>query len=129
MGDNVTEKSLTSRQIRAITALTLGSGSIAEAARAAHVARKTVHAWLREPVFSAELRRLHAEALQDTARRLAALGEKASEALERGLDPEQPISVQLRAAQLVLDNAQPWLEQTEVIARLEELERERNEQS
>lgn len=127
MATNDTEKSLTARQVAALVALTAGTGSVAEAARAAGVIPGTVYRWLREPAFIAELRRIQADALRHTARRLNALGDSATSAVERGLSADVPISQQLRAAEIVFDRGPAMLELADLIGRITDIERRLND--
>ena len=53
---NETDFALSSRQQRAVTALTSGA-TIVNAAKRARVSRATVHRWLREPDFRAALQK------------------------------------------------------------------------
>lgn len=128
MSEKVREKSLTPRQLVALAALTAGNGSVATAAAAAAVAPKTVYQWLKQPLFAGELRRIQAEAIRHTARRLVVLGDLAAEALERGLAAGQPMAQQLRAAEIVLDRGPGLLELGDLVERMGEIERRLHEQ-
>lgn len=121
MGANVRE-TLSPKQLKALESL-LADGNVTRAARAAGVAPKTVHAWLKLPLFADELRRLEGQALQGLGRRLVSLGEASTKALEDALDPAQAITVRLRAAQIVCERGPVLAELSAVIGRLEALER------
>lgn len=123
MNENATENGLTPKQRKALEAFAMGK-SPAAAAQEAGVNRTTVYRWQRDPVFVAELRRLGTEALERTARRLTAMSEAAVLTLLDGMTRENPIGARLRAAGLVLENAQRWVELVDIVARLEEIERE-----
>lgn len=54
---------LTAKQLKALMVLLQGS-TIIEAARVAEVSERTMHNWLKEPVFSKELKRIKNESYQ-----------------------------------------------------------------
>jgi len=129
MGANVPEiERLTPRQLAAMAQLAMGA-SIAATARSCGAAPKTIRAWLRIPLFAAELRRLQAETLRSMAAQLVALGDLAAEAVKRGLDPGQPIGQQLRAAGIVYDKAPGLLDFADLAERMAALERRLDEQN
>jgi hypothetical protein len=117
---------ITPRQLKALESL-ITYGSIARAAAEAGVSRKTVHAWLRQPAFADELRRLEGLALQSLGRRLMALGELATAALFDALQPGEPMSNRLRAAAIVTERGPALSEITAILARIEQLERRQDE--
>jgi len=126
MGKNLTEKKLTPKQAKAIESLML-TGSVTQAARAASVSRPTIYDWLKQPAFVAELQRLEGLALQGLARQLSALTEPAIQALSDGLQVGMPISARLRAAAVIIERAPVLLELSSLVARVESLERRREE--
>ena len=85
------------------------------------------HAWLRQPAFADELRRLEGLALQSLGRRLMALGELAHAALFDELQPTEPMSNRLRAASIVTERGPALSEITAILARIEQLERRQDE--
>lgn len=117
-----TQKSLTIKQLKALESL-LTDGTVQQAAQAAGVSRKTVYAWLGQPLFAAELRKLEGELLQSMGRRLLALGEAAHDAVQDGLDRNEKISTRLRAAQLVYEHGSRLSELIQIVSRIEALER------
>jgi len=63
-------ENLTQKQLTGIIAL-LANNTVTEAARLAGVSRTTVYTWLKDPEFSAELRRSQGVAIEAAASRLA----------------------------------------------------------
>lgn len=122
MSEKDDEKRLSVKQIQALECLSTG-GRIAGAAAAAGVSETTVGRWVRDPAFSAELRRLEGELLRGLGRRILALGEQAAAALQDALGDYQPMGHRLRAADLVTSRGPQLAELTAVIERLEDLER------
>ncbi|MFZ2358200.1 MAG: hypothetical protein WA040_02535 [Anaerolineae bacterium] len=118
MGEKVT---ITPRQTLAIASL-LASGKVADAAKAADVAPKTVYAWLNQPAFQAALSDAAAHALRALARRLAGLGDAAADALKDALQDGQPIAVRLRAAALVTERTPALVQLVDLADRIERLE-------
>lgn len=95
---------LDARQLRAIAAMLEGK-NIKEAAKAAGVARRTLHAWMQDGAFVAELRKQESDLLDNAVRRLLRLQGKAMDALEGILDSDDvSAATRLRAVSLVLDN-------------------------
>lgn len=94
-------KKVTSRQIKAIEALTQ-TGQVTAAADAAGVARKTVYQWLRQDVFIQALDRATSESLSELSRQLVALGSLAADTLRGAMeDPEATPAARVRAADIV----------------------------
>lgn len=121
MAENDDEKKLSPKQILALGHLSTG-GRIAGAAKAAGVSETTISRWLRQPVFSAELRRLEGFALRSLGRRLLGLGDLAGRTLQEALQPGERMGHRLRAADMVTARAPALLELTGLIERLEALE-------
>lgn len=91
--------SLSIRQQRAIVALGAGASKV-EAAKAAGVARETVHEWLRNPQFRQAVQ-LESDAMLDATRtRFRGLADKAADVLERHLDHPN-FEAALRAAGII----------------------------
>ncbi len=118
---------MTPKKHKALESLLL-DGNVTHAAKAAGVSRNTVYTWLSEPAFNDELRRLEGLALQALGRRLLTLGEKATKALEDALDPAQPMAARLRAAQIVTERGPALAELSAIVARIEALERRREDE-
>lgn len=105
MAENATLQALTPRQRRALESL-LASGDVTEAARAANVARQTVHKWLQRPAFRAALDKAEADKLHGLQSALVRLGDKATSALGAELDGDSPMAAgaRVRAADIVLSH-------------------------
>ncbi len=119
---NVKEKNLSPKQYAALAAL-LKDPSIPKAAKAAGVTVTTVYRWMGQNSFASELRRLEGELLTGIGRRLLALGDQAQMAVSDGLEPRQAINARLRAAEIVFGHGAKLAELTDIIRRLEEIER------
>ena len=95
---------LTPRQQRAVVAL-LQVRSVTEAAALTKVPSRTLYRWIaNDEPFRAALLQAEGAAIDEATRGLVGLTGKALEALDRALDTGQPPTVQLRAAQTVLEN-------------------------
>ena len=96
---------LTARQGRVIAAL-LTQGTVAHAAIAARVGRRTIHTWLSsDPVFLAALRQAEGEAIDLAVRRLVKHADQAiTVAVGIMNDPQNAPTVRLRGAALILDS-------------------------
>lgn len=92
---------LTLRQRKALETL-VETGNVSQAADVAQVSRVTVHKWLKEEDFKAELRAAELDALEAFGRELVSLSRETAEVLRAALTDEST-SVRLRAAQMVLD--------------------------
>jgi phage terminase small subunit len=105
MADNATLRELTPRKRRALESL-LTSGDVTEAARAANVARQTVHKWLQQPAFAAALAMAEADKLHDLQSALVRLGDKATATLGAAMDSVSPMAegARVRAADIVLSH-------------------------
>lgn len=118
MTENVT---LNAKQRAAIVAL-LTTGDMTKAAVVAGVSRESLYRWMRSDPFKTALREAEADAMRSLSRRLAGLGELAADALKDALDPNQPMGMRLRAADLVTARGPALLELTDLLARIEALE-------
>jgi len=113
---------LTPKQARAIPAL-MCARNVADAAKAANVAERTLYRWLGDPVFRLRLNEAEGEAIDTATRRLLQLQDPAIDALDTILqDPEAAPTVRLRAATAVLDYLIRLRELRNVEARLLALE-------
>lgn len=119
MSGNVTKKNLV------ITALLEGK-SVTQSSQETGVTERTIFRWLKDPVFTGELRRREGMVVQSTTTRLVSLCSKAVTALESVLDrPEQPGAGNLRlTAGVILELALKYTEMSSLEERLTLLERE-----
>ena len=114
---------LNTNQRRAIAAL-LTSKSVKAAAELADVGERTLYRWLSLPEFRAELSQHEGATIDQAARRLVELGEKAIDELESILDNTQATDgLKLRAAQTVLDYLLKLRELRNIEQRLTDLEK------
>jgi hypothetical protein len=114
----------TSKKTQALELLTTGS-SITAAAAGAGVHRNTLSKWLRDPAYWAEYRAIVDRDLQVSGRRLSSNVDRAIDVLSAILDDETvPVSVKVRAADLVLSHTPKVLEFSDILQRIENLERQ-----
>ena len=116
-----TPETLTRRQ-RAVLPYLLTAQSLEEGCRKARVSKTTVYAWLKEPDFQAELKRLRQALVDEAFERLKAGMTQAVDKLLELLQAEGQLGIQLRAAQTLLDHGIKVIELQELEARLETLE-------
>lgn len=121
MAGTGTKAALSPRQQRAVVAL-LQYRNVQEAASQTGIPARSVYRWLREERFRAAVLEAETEAIDAATRGLVALTDKALNALDRALDGGQSPTVQLRAAQTVLDNLLRLRELRDVEERLTRLE-------
>ncbi len=96
----MSQKKITRNQKRAIKAL-LQYPTIDQVAEAIGVNSRTIHRWLNEPGFRLALSQAEGEAIDQVARRLLVLGDKAIDAIEDVLDcPDQEGASNKRLAAL-----------------------------
>lgn len=116
------EARLSARKRRTIAAL-IASPTVEDAAEVAQVARRTVHTWLNEPEFKAELRRAEDALIADAVRALVAdlLANHTVMRMVRD-DTEHPAAVRLRAAMALDASALRWRELGDIESRLAALE-------
>jgi hypothetical protein len=120
MADNGTD--LTSRQQRTIAAL-LSARNVREAAKQAKVSERTVYTWLAEPDFRTALYEAEGHLIDAATRRLLHHQDVAlSVILTIMADRDNPASVRLRAAQLVLEQLLKLRELRDIESRLRALE-------
>ena len=120
------DANVTPRQRKAIEAL-LTHGTVSQAAKAAHVARKTIYAWLRQPAFRAALSEAEHLALDALQRTLVHLGDAAAHTLESAMLDADSDSVKVRAADVVLSRLLQLRELVSLDARVAALEAKANE--
>lgn len=117
---------LTSRQHSAILHLLAGM-TIVDAAKAAGVAEKTLHAWLKEETFTAELAAARRQAIGTALDTLTASGRAAAEVIVTLMsDTKIAPTTRLRAAESVLDRLTRWIELEDLARRIEALEARAN---
>ena len=112
---------LTSRQLRAITAI-LDTPSMDAAAKRARVGRTTLYTWLRDPAFRDELTRQQGEVFDTALARLKCLAGDAVKGLG-DLIKAQSESVKRAACRDILDAAFKVKEINEIEERLAEIEK------
>lgn len=117
VADNISPK-----QHKALGAL-LTSSTIGDAARAANVGERTMHAWLAEPTFALAYRTARREAVGQAISRLQQNSGMAVVVLLRLMaDRSVKAPVRLAAASKVLDLAIKGVELDDILTRLEALE-------
>ena len=116
MGEKVTAKQLIAIETLVVT------GQVTDAAKAAQVAPKTVHAWRKQPAFQEALRQAELEALQAFSSGLVSLSQSTMQALKDGLSPAEPMATRLRAAALVVDGLLRVRELVDLESRVKDLE-------
>jgi hypothetical protein len=112
-------------QEKALNAL-LGSASLAEAAKKCGLNEKTVRRYLVDPEFQTEFRAARRIVFEQNIFKLQSLHAGAVDALERNLNCENP-SVEVRAAQIIVEATRRDFETLDVLHRLEALEAQKNE--
>jgi hypothetical protein len=104
-----------------LIALLLTERTIDEACKKAGVNVTTYWRWMQDEVFLKEYRKVRRGILENTVAKLQSSTYQAIEALERNLSCENP-SVEIRCAQIILEQSMKGLEALEIENRLEELE-------
>jgi len=112
---------LTDRQRSALLAL-VEHPTLEEAARAVGLSRRTLYRYLEDPLFLAEYRRLRRAVWERAVGELQTACSEAVSTLRANLGAESE-AVQVRAARSILDHARSGLETTDLLERLEALER------
>jgi DNA-binding MurR/RpiR family transcriptional regulator len=111
----------TNKRTRALLGL-LTHGSVRETARATGISEATLYRYLKEPGFSGELRDGRRDSMEAVLARLQQAQGEAVETLVRNLSCESP-AVEVRTAQIILEQTSKAYESTELLRRLEELEK------
>jgi len=118
---------LTTTQQRAIAAL-LSERDIRAAAKKAGVGERTLHRWLDDPAFQAELKTAETRAIDAAIRRLAELSGLAVDTLSAAMNDEQtPPATKIRAAEVVLTKRPLLKELYDLEARIAALESRLND--
>ena len=115
-----------SNKEKALTAL-LNSSSIADAAQKCGLTDRTLYRYLDDAEFKKEYRAARRALVENSISRIQSATGEAVETLKKNLHCENP-SVEVRAAQIILDNALKGVEIIDILERLEVLEDEHNKQ-
>jgi hypothetical protein len=110
----------TRKREHAIAAL-LTAPSLGEAARLAGIGEATLRRWLRDPAFAAAYRAARRQMLEPVVGHLQQAATAAVETLQRNLAASAE-SVQVRAAQVILERAFKGVELMDLAERVEALE-------
>jgi hypothetical protein len=113
-------------QENALNAL-LASASITEAAQKCGLSEKTLRRYLDDAEFQKEFRAARRMVFEQNIVRLQSLHTGAVDALERNLNCENP-SVEVRAAQIIIEGNRKDFETLDILERLEVLEIEHRTQ-
>ncbi len=105
---------------KALSAL-LNSASISEAARASKLSEKTLRRYLEDAEFKREYQQEKRRMFEQNIFQLQSLHAAAVETLERNLNCENP-SVEVRAAQIIIESNRKDFETFDILERLETLE-------
>ena len=114
---------LTPKKRKALAAL-IGGATFTEAAAEAGVKRQTVHGWMHERAFKAELKVAEAKVLDMISRKLVLLADKAVAVFEDVLgNPETDINLRLSAADKLIRRLIEFRSQVDLEERVSELEK------
>lgn len=105
---------------KALKAL-LESNSIRDAAKACGLSEETLYRYLRDKDFKAEYRDARRQTVETALGQIQRLTAEAAETLARNLFCENP-AVEVRTAQIIIENALKGVEITDIIERLETIE-------
>ena len=112
---------------KALAAL-LESASITDAAKACGLSEKTLRRYLEDADFQKEFRAARRLVSEQNIVRLQSLHAGAIETLERNLTCENP-SVEVRAAQIIIEGTRKDFETLDILERLEKIEDEHQRQN
>ena len=110
-----------SRRARALAAL-MTSATVKSAAALSGVGERTLHRWLRDPDFAAQLAQVETELVDAAARRLLSLTSEAIRSLAQLSAGAEDDGVRLRTAVAILDQAARWRESVSIERRISFLE-------
>jgi DNA-binding transcriptional MerR regulator len=113
-------------QENALNAL-LASASISDAAIKCGLSEKTLRRYLDDAEFQKEFRSARRMVFEQNIVRLQSLHTGAVDALERNLNCENP-SVEVRAAQIIIEGNRKDFETLDILTRLEKIEDEHKKQ-
>lgn len=112
-------------QENALNAL-LASASVTDAAQKCGLSEKTLRRYLADADFQKEFRAARRVVFEQNIVRLQSLHAGAVDTLERNLNCENP-SVEVRAAQIIIEGSRKDFETLDILERLEILEKETND--
>jgi DNA-binding transcriptional MerR regulator len=112
----------TANKEKSLAAL-LESATITEAAKKCGLSEKTLRRYLEDAEFQKEFRAARRVVFEQNIVRLQSLHAGAVDALERNLNCENP-SVEVRAAQIIIEGNRKDFETLDILERLETLENE-----
>ncbi len=116
----------TANREKALSAL-LESASITEAAKKCGLSEKTLRRYLEDAEFQKEFRASRRVVFEQNIVRLQSLHAGAVDTLERNLTCENP-SVEVRAAQIIIEGNRKDFETLDILERLEKIEDEHQKQ-
>ena len=119
------KKNLTSKQEKVMLDLLNGS-TITDASKAHKISETTIYNWLQDETFKTQYRKLRRDSVENSLAQIQQSTTEAVETLRRNLHCENP-AVEVRTAQIILDNAFKGIELTDILERLERLEIQNNE--
>lgn len=105
---------------KALAAL-LANSTIADAAKSCGLSQETLYRYLRDNKFVTDYRKARRQIVENSITQLQQASNEAVETLRRNLFCENP-NAEIRAAQIILDNAIKGVELIDVIERLEIIE-------
>lgn len=105
---------------KALAAL-LESASIADAANHCGLSQETLYRYLREKEFVADYRNARRQVVENSITQLQQASSEAVETLRRNLSCMHP-NAEIRAAQIILDNALKGVELVDILEWLEQIE-------
>jgi transposase len=109
-----------SNKEKALNAL-LNSPSIREASKQSGLSEETIYRYLKDAEFKAEYQAARRRIFEQNIFKLQSLHDEAVETLQRNLNCENP-SVEVRAAQIVIESNRKDFETFDILERLETLE-------
>lgn len=106
----------------------LTSNTKAEAYKTAHISKATANRIEQEPDFIEQYNKIRRQAMEQTSNKLQGLAAKAVDTLAGVMDSEQATPTEkTRAAKIVLDGAYQAQQTQDILNRLDQLEREQEE--
>ena len=110
----------TTNKEKALAAL-LESASIADAAKRCELSQETLYRYLKDKEFVTDYRNARRQVVENSITQLQQASGEAVEALRRNLSCTNP-QAEIRAAQIILDNALKGVELVDILERLEQIE-------
>lgn len=99
----------------------LNGSTVTDASKTNKVSETTIYNWLQDETFKTAYRKLRRESVENSLAQIQQATTEAVETLRRNLTCENP-SVEVRTAQIILDNAVKAVELTDLAERIEKLE-------